>query len=105
MSGDVEMCRWLVQDIGLDPGLLNCNGHSALHKAALKGQKAVCEWLVDEAKLQYRHMQADKDGNTPARMAQYEGHLELSRWLQTASLRAATPTASATSDDCGNASL
>ena len=36
----VEVCRWL-QSRGLDLKLLNRNGHSAVHKAAVKGRRQV----------------------------------------------------------------
>ena len=36
--------------------LLNNNGHSALHKAAVKGQRQACEWLVRVAGLSLPHM-------------------------------------------------
>lgn len=39
---DEGMCRWLRAQ-GLDLSLLNRNGHSALHKAAVKGHRHVCE--------------------------------------------------------------
>ena len=41
----VAVCRWL-RARGLDVRVLNCNGHSAVHKAAIKGHRAVCEWLL-----------------------------------------------------------
>ena len=44
----IRTCRWL-QRRGLDLALLNRNGHSALHKAAVKGRcctffTCVCKW-------------------------------------------------------------
>jgi ankyrin repeat protein len=36
-TDDVGMCRWLA-GLGLDLSIINHNGHSALHKAANKGQ-------------------------------------------------------------------
>lgn len=73
-SGDLRMCRWL-RDRGLDIKLLNRNGHSAVHKAAVKGNRATCEWLLaaDGGGLSAPHLQADGDGNTPSRMARFEG--------------------------------
>ena len=76
------MCRWL-QSIGLELGLLNDNGHSALHKAAVKGQRSVCAWLLspEGGRLGAKHLLADGDGNTPAEMARLEGYTELeSEW-------------------------
>lgn len=81
LAGNTRMCTWL-HNAGLDLKLLNYNGHSALHKAAIKGQQQVCEWLIVEAGLGAAQMQPDSDGNTPAYMAQCEGHTKLAIWLQ-----------------------
>ena len=76
------MCRWL-HSRGLDATVLNRNGHSAIHKAAIKGRKDVCEWLLsDEVGLGIQHMRADCDANTPASMARAEGFEELAQWLE-----------------------
>ena len=82
------MCRWL-RDRGLDLAVLNHNGHSAVHKAAVKGRRDVCEWLLaeDGGGLGARHLAADGDGNTPALMARLEGYDELSEWLDDAAAR------------------
>ena len=79
-SGDIAMLSWLL-DRGLDVGIINHNGHSALHKAAIKGKGEACEWLLTTAHLGARHMGADSDGNTPQRMAAAEGHLGLAAAL------------------------
>ena len=77
----LEVCRWL-HHRGLDLALLNRNGHSALHKAAVKGRTAVCEWLLSpEVGLGARQLQADGDGNTPSLMARLEGHTALAELL------------------------
>ena len=80
-SGDVAMCAYLKR-LGLDLTLLNYNGHSALHKAAVKGKAEVCAWLLSDGGLDGRHMLADGDGNTPQEMARLEGHDALARWLR-----------------------
>ena len=76
----MRSCRWLLGR-GVDINVLNHNGHSALHKAAVKGRRDVCEWLLAEGGLGVRHLQPDGDGNTPALMARFEGHAALSEWL------------------------
>ena len=86
-SDDLKMAKWLLV-AGLDPTLLNRNGHSAVHKAAVKGHRRICEWLLsDEVGLGAAHLKADQDGNTPARMAAFEGFDELARYLQEESER------------------
>lgn len=84
-TGDLAMLQF-VRGVGLDLGLLNNNGHSALHKAAVKGQAEACAWLLDEARggLGAAHLRADGDGNTPAAMARMEGHEELAKMLELA---------------------
>jgi len=75
------MCEFLLS-IGLDLGLLNYNGHSALHKAAVKGQLAACKWLLEEAGLGIVHLAPDADGNTPAEMARLEGYDDVFQYLE-----------------------
>ena len=82
-TDNLGMCRWLAA-CGLDIAIINNNGHSALHKAASKGQSRVCEWLLNEECLVVQHLQADRDGNTPAVMARLEGYSGLADALNTA---------------------
>jgi hypothetical protein len=89
-----KVCRWL-RGCGLNAAVLNCNGHSAVHKAAIKGNRAVCEWLLSaEGGLSTAHLLADRDGNTPASMARAEGFVELADWLDGVSAGHAHPHAS-----------
>ena len=84
LSEGCDMCRWL-QSVGLDLALLNHNGHSAVHKAALKGNHRVCEWLLSpDVGLGGVHLQADGDGNAPSRLAHAEGFATLGAWLEAA---------------------
>lgn len=82
-TDNLDMCRWL-SACGLDIAIINNNGHSAVHKAASKGQTWVCEWLLNEECLGLRHLQADGDGNTPAVMALLDGHAALADALEAA---------------------
>ena len=50
LNGDVDMLR-LLQSYGLDLGLLNLNGHSAVHKAAVNGRLDACKWLLTGFKI------------------------------------------------------
>ena len=79
-TGDIDMCELLVQ-LGLDIKLSNRNGHSALHKASVKGQRRVCEWLLHNGGLGLEQMLPDKDGNTPADIARLEGYITLGTYL------------------------
>lgn len=81
---DRATAEWLLA-AGLDYGAVNHNGHSALHKAAVKGQVEACGWLLSVAGLTPAlHARPDGDGNTPAVFARAEGHHALARWLDDA---------------------
>jgi hypothetical protein len=82
-TGNLEMCRWL-SALGLDLTIVNNNGHSALHKAASKGQAYVCEWLLNEECLGLEALQPDSDGSTPGLMARLEGYSSLADALEAA---------------------
>lgn len=86
INGSVKIMKYL-HDMGLDCGIINKNGHSALHKAAIKGNIEICQWLVGtgegEGNLSFRHMAPDQDGFTPLLFAHANGHLALADWLRT----------------------
>ncbi len=69
---------------GLDFSILNKNGHSALHKAAIKGNMDACKWLMspDGGSLEGRHCQPDDGGFAPSTFAINNGFPELSLMLQ-----------------------
>jgi hypothetical protein len=48
LNGDVAMLS-LLQGYGLNLGLLNLNGHSAIHKAAVNCRLEACQWLLTQA--------------------------------------------------------
>ncbi len=75
------MLEWLYAQ-GLDLHVINYGGHSALHKAALKGHARACRWLIDIAKLGRRHMQPDADGFSPMTFATFNGFPDLDTYLQ-----------------------
>ena len=55
----------------------NANGHSVLHKAAQRGKRDVCAWLLSRAQdlgLGRRHASRDLEGFTPDTLARVEGH-------------------------------
>ena len=80
-SEGLAVCRWLARR-GLDLRLLNRNGHSAVHKAAVKGNRGACEWLLGpEGGLGAAHLRPDGDGNTPSVMSRLEGFAELAGFL------------------------
>lgn len=63
---------------------VNANGHSVLHKAAQRGKRDVCAWLLSRAQdlgLGRRHASHDLEGFTPDTLARVEGHTELADWL------------------------
>jgi Ankyrin repeats (many copies) len=48
LRGDVVVMNYF-KSTGLNFSILNSNGHSALHKAALKGHKEACIWLLSQS--------------------------------------------------------
>ncbi|RHZ03620.1 hypothetical protein DYB37_010945 [Aphanomyces astaci] len=91
-KGSVDMLKFLHCQ-QLDFALINRNGHSALHKAAIKGHLEACRWLLDVAGLGWNHMQKDEDGFTPQRFAMENGHVELGAYLAQAEASLRTITA------------
>ncbi|EQC37753.1 hypothetical protein SDRG_04780 [Saprolegnia diclina VS20] len=80
LTGSVEMLS-LLQDVGVDLGVINYNGHSALHKAALRGHQDACVWLLSHGGLGRRHMRPDSDGFTPMTFASTNGFPTLGTYL------------------------
>ncbi|OQS07850.1 hypothetical protein THRCLA_00154 [Thraustotheca clavata] len=80
LTGSVKMME-LLQEHGVDLGIRNYNGHSALHKAALRGHLDICRWLVTKGKLGLDHMQADADGFTPITFASANGFQAVGNYL------------------------
>eukprot|EP00928_Gymnodinium_smaydae_P046892 TRINITY_DN31266_c0_g1_i1.p1 TRINITY_DN31266_c0_g1~~TRINITY_DN31266_c0_g1_i1.p1 ORF type:complete len:527 (+),score=94.28 TRINITY_DN31266_c0_g1_i1:221-1801(+) len=79
--------------LGLNFDRVNNNGHSCMHKAAQRGNRSVCEWLVERSEcaaaagrlpvpLRAEHVKADWEGHTPSQLARLEGFESLADWLQ-----------------------
>jgi ankyrin repeat protein len=107
LSGSIAMCEALLQEFHLDFTLLNHNGHSVFHKAAVKGHFNVCCWLLKVGRsgmfdpssdgegegeggggggggggfVLASLFQKDKGGCAPSEMARLEGHVELAEML------------------------
>ena len=86
MNGEMQILKYLHHH-NLDVALVNLNGHSALHKSAMRGTWEVCEWLLRRCEeggggLGWRHVQPDRDGFCPMKYARYNGFVELADWLE-----------------------
>ena len=81
-NGSVEVMKFFYTS-GLNFTVLNKNGHSALHKAAMKGNTEACAWLLSEEGpgLGLAHMLADQDGFTPSLFATVNGFTDLGQFL------------------------
>lgn len=83
-----EIFSWLYSS-GADFTLVNDNGHSALHKAAQRGNKLACKWLVDTFLLLDRNRELDgflligpdAEGACPSDLCGMNGHDDLVEWL------------------------
>jgi ankyrin repeat protein len=85
-SGNVEVLRYL-QGAGLDLFLINQNRRSALHKAAVKGHREACLWLLTPLAeggggLDDSHMGPEKQGDCPWQLAAGMGDLDLAQLLK-----------------------
>ncbi|ETW03927.1 hypothetical protein H310_04345 [Aphanomyces invadans] len=87
LTGRIDVLAFLHRQ-RVDFKLVNHNGHSALHKAAMKGHMDACRWLVAVAGLDHRHMLEDDDGFTPSRFAIENGYPELGAYLAMAAIDA-----------------
>lgn len=54
MGGSVNVARWL-REHGADFTTAQVDGHTPLHKAALKGKLSMLDFLLIELKLQEKH--------------------------------------------------
>ncbi|CAL52747.1 Ankyrin repeat [Ostreococcus tauri] len=81
--GGVECCEYL-RSLGVEFNLINANGHSALHKASQRGNREVCEWLLENAReigLTAAHAAPDAERYDPSGHARVEGFADLAAWL------------------------
>jgi ankyrin repeat protein len=84
-ASSLELCRYLLH-LGLDFSLLNANGQGCLHKAAQRGNRDVCEWLLgpevafaaNGAKVLGPN---SAEGSRPSSLARFAGHGDLATWL------------------------
>ncbi len=82
-NGDTNIMIWL-QDNGCEMTKVNNNGHGVLHKAAQRGQVAVCNWFFEtwvksscDSKNVLRLIGPDIDAWCPSDLAGMEGHKDL----------------------------
>ena len=79
-----DILTWLLQS-GLDFSLINTNGHSALHKAAQRGNGVAVHWLAKNFLSEITAIQTfigpDNEGNCPSDLCGMEGHEILATWI------------------------
>ncbi|KAL7519941.1 hypothetical protein ACHAWX_004695 [Stephanocyclus meneghinianus] len=80
-----EILTWLFES-NADFNLVNDNGHSALHKAAQRGNIPACKWLVDMFLLNHNlhgfsFIGPDSEGACPSDLCGMNGHESLAHWL------------------------
>ena len=62
-GGDVALCRYLQDDVGLDFALKNNQGHSGLSKACWNNHKALCDMLLfDNNQVTEQQYLGNKEG-------------------------------------------
>ena len=72
--------QWLVAK-GVTMKTTNHVGHTCMHKAAQLGHLAFVKYLVEELKIDVRHVEPDGEGNSPADLAREAKHDDLAAWL------------------------
>lgn len=82
-----EILSWLHAS-GADFSLVNDNGHSALHKAAQRGNALACKWLVEKFLIDtsknfdgFLFIGPDAEGACPSDLCGMNGHEGLAEWL------------------------
>ena len=99
-EANIDACEY-VHSLGVSFRLLNRNGHSAVHKAAQRGRRDICAWLLgwewrsDQKAARRRgdetwgtslidsaHLRADSEGFQPSDLARLADNQSLQEWLQ-----------------------
>lgn len=83
-GASLAMCRYL-RSLGVAWDTINANGQGPVHKAAQRGCRHICEWLLsDEGGLRTAvHLAPNAaEQSTPAALARMAGHGDLAQWLQ-----------------------
>lgn len=84
---DLEILRWLYDEKGVSPTILDNDGLTILHWAASRGLLEIVKWLVDEKGINpdIQNFSYELDfvipGPTPLQVAIAGGHLDVVRWL------------------------
>lgn len=98
-EGTVKIMQWL-NSIGLDLTCTNSNGHGALHKAAQRKRRDICEWLcnsvyedVGESGISinaFDNVGPDTEGCCPSDLAGMAGDNELALYISKQEVRLAS---------------
>jgi len=82
-NSSLEVFRYVVADLQVNSELINGNGHSVLHKAAIYGREDIVRYLLESNYCcGQEHVMADKLNQTPSEMARYNGFAELAGILR-----------------------
>jgi ankyrin repeat protein len=81
-SESLDCIQWL-ESVGCDITLINSNGHGILHKAAQRGRKNVCKWILakKENLNLMNQISPDIGYHCPSDLAGLEGYEDLALWL------------------------
>lgn len=78
----MQLCKYFAQ-LGVNFTLINHNGQGCLHKAAQRGNRPVCEWLLKQIKLGAEHFAPNENEKSrPFELAKFAGHDELAKYLE-----------------------
>ena len=77
----LECIQWL-DTVGCDVTIINSNGHGILHKAAQRGRKNICQWILGKANMDLmKQISPDIGSHCPSDLAGIEGYVDLAVWL------------------------
>lgn len=85
-QNNLDICRWLVEEHGVDPLQLNDFDCGAVHwigicpQTRAEGILALAKWLNDQNGIDFHQRQ--RQGHTPLHKAAWGGHLALIRYLR-----------------------
>ena len=47
----MNIIQYLITELGCDPSMVDCNGQTVLHLAAIKGHTQIVQWLLRDKQV------------------------------------------------------
>ena len=85
-NSSLDVLKYFIEVLAVDASIINYNGHSVLHKAAIYGREDVCRYLLEHSSMkccnERKHIAPDKLNQSPSDMAKYNGYPQLAGYLR-----------------------